>query len=200
LKVAQIECLQFRGPQTKPEDCDGAVDTAVIRITADNGQYGLGETDAPPHVIAALLAAPSAHVWSLSIRDLLIGENPLEVERLWDKVYDGTIYHGRRGLGIMLMSAIDNALHDLRGKALGLPVYEVLGGAARKEVHPYATLFPGLSQGRSWKEVAKHCLSLLESAISRGFRAVKMETLFDDLISDRQWVDFICQCRPDRRR
>jgi len=52
----------------------------------------------------------------MSIRALLLGENPLEVERLWDKVYEGTIYHARRGLGIMLMSAIDNALHDLRGK------------------------------------------------------------------------------------
>jgi hypothetical protein len=52
----------------------------------------------------------------MGIRDLLLGENPLDVERLWDKVYEGTIYHGRRGLGIMLMSAIDNALHDLRGK------------------------------------------------------------------------------------
>jgi len=46
-----------------------------------------------------LLKTPSAHIWSVSIRDLLLDENPIEVERLWDKVYEGTIYHGRRGLG-----------------------------------------------------------------------------------------------------
>ena len=195
MRITRIECLQFRAPQAKPGDCDGAVDTAVIRITADNGLFGLGETDAPPNAIAALLLAPSAHIWSLGIRDLLIGENPLEVERLWDKVYEGTIYHGRRGLGIMLMSAIDIALHDLRGKALGLPVCETLGGPARQNVLPYATLFPGMSQGRSWNDLARQCLSLMESAISQGFRAIKIETLFDDLISDRQWVDFIRECR-----
>src|SRR2546427_13052776 len=77
----------------------------------------------------------------------------LEVERLWDKVYDGTIYHGRRGLGIMLMSAIDNALHDLRGKLLGLPAYQLLGGKARDRITPYLTLFPSMPQGRSWEEM-----------------------------------------------
>ena len=195
MKIVRIECLQIRASQAAPDDCDGAVDTAVIRILADNGLWGIGETDAPPKAIAALLATPSAHIWSLSIRDLLIGENPLEVERLWDKVYEGTIYHGRRGLGIMLMSAIDIALHDLRGKALGLPVYQLLGGPARQSVLPYATLFPSMPRGRSWSEMVKISVGLLEAAISKGFKAIKMETLFYDLITDRQWVDFIWQCR-----
>ena len=84
VKIAKIECLQLRGPQFNAADCDGTVDTAVIRVTADNGVYGLGETDAPPNAIAALLEVPSAHIWSMSIRDLLLGENPLEVERPWD--------------------------------------------------------------------------------------------------------------------
>ncbi len=195
MKIDRIECLQIRSPQVAPDDCDGAVDTAVIRISADNGLWGIGETDAPPKAIAALLATPTAHIWSQSIRDLLIGENPLEVERLWDKVYEGTIYHGRRGLGIMLMSAIDIALHDLRGKALGLPVYQLLGGAARQSVLPYATLFPSMPRGRSWSEMVKISVGLLEAAIGKGFKAIKMETLFYDLITDRQWVDFIWQCR-----
>ncbi len=99
MKITSVECLQLRAPRVNPADCDGAVDTAVIRVWADNGLFGLGETDAPPNAIAALLQTPTAHIWSMGIRDLLIGENPLEVERLWDKVYEGTIYHGRRGLG-----------------------------------------------------------------------------------------------------
>jgi len=77
-----------------------------------------------------------------------MGKNAIEVERIW-KVYEGTIYHGRPGLGLMLMSALDNALHDLRGKLLGVPAYHLLGGAARNSVTPYATLFPGMPQGRS---------------------------------------------------
>jgi len=195
MKIAKIECLQIQSSQVTADDLDGAVDTAVIRISADNGLYGLGETDAPPTAIAALLATRSTHLWSLSIRDLLLGEDPLEVERLWEKVYEGTIYHGRRGLGIMLLSAIDLALHDLRGKALGLPAYRLLGGTIRKSIVPYATLFPSMPRNRSWAEMEKICVGLLEAALSKGFRAVKMETLFDDLITDRQWVDFIRKCR-----
>ena len=195
MKIQKIECLQLRSPLPNAADCDGTVDTAVIRVTADNGQYGIGETDAPPNAIAALLETPSAHIWSMSIRDLLLGEDPLAVERLWDKLYEGTIYHARRGLGIMLISAIDNALHDLRGKLLGSPAYQLLGGAARPKITPYATLFPSMPQGRSWPEMQQACLALMNKALTLGFRAVKMEMLFYDLVDDRQLVAFIHECR-----
>lgn len=195
MKIKKIECLQLRSPHVSPDDCDGAVDTAVIRITADNGAYGLGETDAPPNVIAALLETPTAHIWSRSVRDILLGQDPLEVEGLWNQLYEGTIYHSRRGLGVMLMSAIDIALHDLRGKLLGLPVYQILGGAGRPDVTPYATLFPSMPQGRSWAEMQTSCFSLIDKALALGFRAMKMETLFYDLVSDQELVRFIRECR-----
>lgn len=195
MKIAKIECLQLRSPHATPDDCDGAVDTAVIRITADNGVYGLGETDSPPNVIAALLETPTAHIWSRSISDILLGRNPLEVEALWDELYEGTIYHARRGLGIMLISAIDIALHDLRGKLLGVPVYQLLGGAVRQEVTPYATLFPSMPQGRSWAEMQANCFELIDKALGLGFRAMKMEMLFYDLVNDRELIKFIRECR-----
>src|SRR5262245_30799201 len=195
MQIAKIECLQIRSPQINPNDCDGAAETAIIRVTAENGMQGIGETDGPPNTIAALLETPTAHIWSRSIRDLLLGENALEVERLWDVIYEGTIYHGRRGLGILLLSAIDIALHDLRGKLLGMPAFSLLGGAARQSVMPYATLFPSMPQGRSWEEVHRNCVHLMEKALSLGFKAFKMEMLFDDLITDRQLVDFVHECR-----
>jgi len=195
MKITRIECLELRAPQANAADCDGAVDTAVIRVTASDGTFGLGETDAPPNAIAALLETPSAHIWSQGIRDLLIGEDPLDVERLWDKVYEGTIYHARRGLGIMLQSAIDNALHDLRGKALGCPAYRLLGGAARPLITPYVTLFQSMPQGRSWDEMRNCSLALMHQAVDAGFRAMKMEMLFYDLVDDRELVRFIHECR-----
>jgi L-rhamnonate dehydratase len=194
-KISRIECLQLRAPQVNPEDCDGAAETAVIRISADNGRFGLGEADAPPGVMAALLETPTAHIWSQGIRELLLGKSPLDLEQLWDAVYEGTIYHGRRGLGIMLMSAIDIALHDLRGKLLDLPVYQLLGGAVREKVTPYVTLFPSMPGGRSWAEMKESCIRLMEKAVDTGFRAVKMEMLFYDLVSDRQLVSFVHECR-----
>jgi len=195
VKIARIECLQLRSPHASPDDCDGAVDTAVIRVTADNGMYGVGETDAPPNAIAALLETPTAHIWSRSVRDILLAENPVEVEALWDKLYEGTIYHARRGLGIMLIAAIDIALHDLRGKLLGQPVYKLVGGAARPEVIPYATLFPSMPMGRPWAEMRAACIDLMKRAVDFGFRAMKMEMLFYDLVSDRELVKFIHECR-----
>ena len=196
MQIRRIECLELRAPRMNAaSDCDGAVDTAVIRITADDGNYGLGETDAPPNAIAALLETPSAHIWSQGIADLLLGENPLDVERLWNKVYEGTIYHARRGLGIMLQSAIDIALHDLRGKLLGLPVYRLLGGAARAAVTPYVTLFPSMPQGRGWAEMRECSIKLMHQAVEAGFRAMKMEMLFYDLVDDRELVRFIHECR-----
>jgi L-alanine-DL-glutamate epimerase-like enolase superfamily enzyme len=195
MKIAKIECLELRAPQTSPGDCDGAVDTAVIRVTADNGTYGLGETDAPPNAIAALLETGTAHIWSQGIRDLLIGENPLDVERLWDKVYEGTIYHGRRGMGILLLSAIDNALHDLRGKLMSQPVFRLLGGAARPAVTPYVTLFQSMPLGRSWPAMRQCSIALMNRAVEAGFRAMKMEMLFEDLVDDRELVRFIHECR-----
>lgn len=194
-KIQKIECLQLRSPHASPDDCDGAVDTAVIRVTADNGVCGIGETDAPPNVMAALLETPTAHIWSRSVSDILLGQNPVEVEALWEHLYEGTIYHGRRGLGIMLMSAIDVALHDLRGKLLGIPSYQALGGAVRAAITPYATLFPSMPLGRSWTEMQTSCFELIDKALALGFKAMKMEMLFYDLVDDRELVKFIRACR-----
>ena len=196
MKIKRIECLELRAPRANAAaDCDGAVDTAVIRVTAEDGTYGLGETDAPPNAIAALLETPSAHIWSQGIRDLLIGEDSVDVERLWDKVYEGTIYHARRGLGIMLLAALDNALHDLRGKLLGVPAYRLLGGAARPTITPYVTLFQSMPQGRPWSEMRECSIALMHRAVEAGFRAMKMEMLFYDLVDDRELIRFIHECR-----
>jgi L-alanine-DL-glutamate epimerase-like enolase superfamily enzyme len=123
---------------------DGAAENAVIPVTAEDQTYGIGET--------MLHRMPSLRCWKRPVPTsgagasdyLVLGENAIEVERIWNKVYEGTIYHGRLGLGIMLMSALDNALHDLRGKLLGVPAYQLLGGAARSSVTPYATLLPSM--------------------------------------------------------
>ncbi len=112
-------------------------------------------------------------------------------------------------LGIMLLSALDIALHDLRGKLLGLPSYRLLGGAARDSITPYATLFQSMPQGRSWQEMRECSLALMHRAVEAGFRAMKMEMLFYDLVDDRELVRFIHECRTiagdgrdfhDRRR
>ena len=67
--------------------------------------------------------------------------DPVEVTALWERLYEATIYPGRRGLGIHALSAIDIALHDLAGKQLDIPAYKLMGGA-RRPARPYCTIYP----------------------------------------------------------
>jgi L-alanine-DL-glutamate epimerase-like enolase superfamily enzyme len=195
VRIVRIECLQIEARERNPGELDPSSHTAVIRITSEDGTSGIGETDAPPALVAAMLSMPSLHPLSMGIRDLLIGENPLEIDRLWEKCYEGTIYHGRRGLVISLLSAIDLALHDLRGKLLNAPVYQLVGGVARSCITPYATLFAGMPDQRSLSDLLECSRRLLDRALEKNFRAVKMETLFGDLMTDLQLVEFVHECR-----
>jgi len=70
---------------------------------------------------------PTAHLWSRNATEILMGADPVETAGLWQKIYEGTFWPGRRGLGIHALSAIDIALHDLAGKQLGLPVLQADG-------------------------------------------------------------------------
>jgi L-rhamnonate dehydratase len=90
---------------------------------------------------------------------ILIGENPHSVERIWDKMYRQAI-HGRKGQTMMAISAVDLALWDLKGKLLGAPVYELLGGPTRSEIRAYASMLgysiqPELAAQRAQEVVAQ---------------------------------------------
>ena len=193
--IADVEVIPIVTPAVNAADCDGSADTVVVRITDEHGRTGIGEADAPADLIQAFVRQPTLHVWSQSPRDLLIGADPFELTALYDRLYDATLYPGRRGLGIHALSAIDMALHDLVGKQLDRPVYQLLGGARRESLFPYATIFPGMPQGRSLAELIGEIGRLVRIALGAGFRAVKIEVLFYDLVSDRELVGAIHDCR-----
>src|SRR5262249_5337880 len=149
-KICQVEVLPVAMPaEGLPWSANGRIDTVIVRITDVAGRVGIGECDAPPGVVKAFLEMPSAHPWSRNMTDLLVGSDPLETTALWERLYDATLYPGRRGLGIHALSAVDIALHDLAAQQIGQPVYKLLGGARRAFLCPYATIFPGLAADRS---------------------------------------------------
>jgi L-alanine-DL-glutamate epimerase-like enolase superfamily enzyme len=111
------------------------------------------------------------------------------------ELYAATIYHGRRGLGVHALSAVDVALHDLAGKQVGRPAYELLGGPCRHAVTPYATIWPGGVRGRTIGELMDAIGAGVERALAMGFRAVKVEVVFGDLVSDRELVRCIHEAR-----
>lgn len=193
--IAEVDALALRTPTVDPDDLDGSSETVVVRIVDEEGRVGIGEADAPAVVIRELVRMEDVHAWSRGLGNVLVGRDPVQVGALIDELYGATIYHGRRGLGIHAISAIDIALHDLAGKQLGRPAYHLLGGARRDAVRPYATVYPGGVEGRTIGAMMDAIAGSFELALARGFRAVKMEVIFGDLVTDRELVGCIQEGR-----
>jgi L-rhamnonate dehydratase len=167
MRITDVEAIVLRQPALNEGIADGSQDDLVIRISTDAGIVGVGEVDSAPEVVKAAIDAPASHAIATGLRHVLLGADPLDVEALWHKMYHAAIYFGRRGVALHALSGIDIALWDIKGKALGKPVHELLGGAKRSRVRAYAsTLMP-----ETEAETARHVASLIEGY---GFTAVKL--------------------------
>jgi galactonate dehydratase len=100
-----------------------------IKITSDEGVSGYGEATVPymPQATAAMIA---------DLRGYLVGEDPFRIEYLWQSLFRDLFMRGGP-VHMAAISGIDMALYDLKGKALGVPVYELLGGLVRDKVRLY---------------------------------------------------------------
>ena len=164
MKIIDVEAIILALPEIK-ERTDGTQDTLIVRVTTDEGIVGIGEVDSSPWVIKAIIEAPKSHTLCRGLKEIVIGENPFEISRIWEKMYQGSIYYGRRGAAIQAMSGIDMALWDILGKATGKPVYEMLGACYRKEIRAYASSLFGESLQETGDMARKY--------IDHGFTAVK---------------------------
>jgi len=172
LRITDVRCHALLAPDFDPAFTSSAQDSFVVVIETDGGVSGVGECDANPWMAKACVEAPGTHTMGLSIRDMLIGENPFEIGRIWEKLYLGTAMNGRRGMVVHAMSAVDMALWDLCGKAVGKPVHALLGGATRDHVVPYASLQPA---GDSFEHYRDALVDSALKAKALGFKAVKSE-------------------------
>ncbi len=166
MKIIDVEAVVLRQTAVNEGIADGSQDDLVILVHTDEGITGIGEVDSAPDAVAALVNAPASHAIANSLRELLIGEDPLDVERLWDKMYRGVIYIGRRGIAIHAISGVDIALWDIKGKALGKPVCELIGTPRHERIRAYASrLMPDTTE-----EVTEAVAELRD----QGFTAVKL--------------------------
>ena len=141
MKITDIEVIGLRVPPIG-EPCEWGEDAIIVKVHTDEGIVGIGETDSSPAVIRSFIETPHSHSTSMGLKEILLGENPLEIERLWNKMYSASNYIGRRGAGIHAMSAIDIALWDIAGQYYGVPVHMLLGGKYRDKIGLTAPLFP----------------------------------------------------------
>jgi len=193
--IATVEALIVAVPAVGNAFADGEEETLLVRITDENGTYGIGESVCTPKVIQAMVEQETIHFWSQGITDLLLGADPIEARALYDRIYHGSFYHGRRGTFIQAMSAVDIALWDLAGKQLGLPVYKLLGGARTDRIRPYATCYPGDIYDGPMTPIVDEIARQAEIALDQGITAIKVPVLFGTDTTDKQIVEFTRQCR-----
>ena len=172
MKITQVEPILLRGEQAYRATAGGeeASDNGdwqlIVRVVTDAGLTGWADVETlAPAAVAVIAGQGMAVLGFKTLSELLIGENPLDVEPLWDRMYIGSAYYGRRGLAMQCMSAIDNCLWSIRAQAAGLPLARLLGGRRRDSIMAYAsTLFRETPDGMS--EAAR-------GYVEKGFRAVK---------------------------
>jgi L-rhamnonate dehydratase len=172
MRITEVEPILLRGEQQyrATAGSDEATDNGdwqlLIRVATDAGLTGWADVETLAPAAVAIIAGKGMSVMGFrTLAELLIGEDPLEVERLWDKLYVGSAYYGRRGIAMQCISAIDNCLWSIRAQAAGVSLARLLGARRRDRIFAYAsTLF------RETPEAMAHAA---RGYVERGFRAVK---------------------------
>ncbi len=162
--------------------------TAICVVETDAGIEGYGEAfyfGGPSSIVALMM--------DQAFGPLIIGADPLDTSVLWDKLYNWTRDQGQKGITISALSAIDIALWDIKGKALGLPVYKLLGGAYRTKAKAYAT---GLYEPQNVPSIVE---ALVEEALgykAQGFQGMKLKIGYD-LKTDARYVQALREAIGD---
>ncbi|NOJ42037.1 mandelate racemase/muconate lactonizing enzyme family protein [Bradyrhizobium australiense] len=137
----------------------------LVEVETEDGLTGWGECYGPARITAAAVS---------SVAPLLVGEDPLRTDFLWQKVYSALRDHGQKGVVIEALSGIDIALWDIKGKRFGVPVHQLLGGASRSQVQAYAT---GLYRRKSGDPL-RYLPDEAAGYVADGFKAVKLKVGF----------------------
>ncbi len=136
-----------------------------VQVHTDNGLIGLGETFYIPGAVASVIHDVAAPV--------LLGEDPLDLERHWHALFHITNYYGYAGAEMRAISALDIALWDIAGQAAGQPVYNLIGGRVRDRIRTYNTCASYGTQD-DYNGFLHHAGELAQSLLSEGITAMKI--------------------------
>jgi galactonate dehydratase len=141
----------------------GTRNQLLVKVETDEGVFGWGESGLSGRERAVIGAVEH-------YREFLLGRDPFAIGALWQEMYRSQYFEGGRVLTAAI-SAIDVALHDVKGKALGVPVYELLGGRQRAQVPTFATTRSPCGPG-----VVEEALALRDL----GWQAIRLSPASDD--------------------
>ncbi|MDQ0338109.1 L-alanine-DL-glutamate epimerase-like enolase superfamily enzyme [Caldalkalibacillus uzonensis] len=166
MRITKIETLQLK---EHPREL-------WVQIHTDEGIVGLGETNAKPAPVQELIHSLCA--------ELLLGQDPRNIDHIWHTFYRVFNHHGSSGAEMRALSAIDIALWDILGKVLGQPVYRLLGGASREKIKVYNTCV-GYMRYNDRDRFLKEPEKLAEELLKKGISVMKIWP-FDELSRDFQ--------------
>jgi D-galactarolactone cycloisomerase len=166
--------------------------TALCVVSTDEGLQGLGEAfyfGGPATIVAQMMEG--------AFGPLIVGQDPLDTSVLWDRLYNWTRDQGQKGVTISALSAIDIALWDIKGQALGLPVYKLLGGAYRDRARVYATgLYEPQARASTRASIEEALVEEALGYVREGFKGLKLKVGYD-LQTDVRYVRAIRQAIGD---
>ncbi len=140
-----------------------------VKLYTDSGVTGIGESSIERHEQAVVGALES-------FRDFLVGKDPFQIEYLWNTIYKETFWHGQL-IVLTALSGVEQALWDIKGKALGVPVYELLGGKLRDRVRAYVNAWAfrkvvtEITPEDTPESVARNAAEM----VAKGFTAMKWD-------------------------
>jgi len=172
MRITAVDPILLKGRETyhasasASEATDNGDWQLIIKVSTDEGLIGWADVETLGPAAVAIIAGQGMSILGFrTLGELLLGENPLDTDRLWDKLYIGSAYYGRRGIAMQCISAIDNALWSIRSQASGMALATLLGGRRRDSVLAYAsTLF---------RETPEGMADAARAYVERGFHAVK---------------------------
>lgn len=181
MKITSVDVIKVL--DGRPSVAGIAWNPICVRINTDEGISGFGE--------AGLCYGNANHAafgCCVDFGELIIGMDPMRIEAIWDKLHRSTFW-GMGGGGVIFsaMSAIDIACWDIKGKALGVPVYQLLGGKTNDKLRAYASQIQcdwgkechNLSYPEEYAEAAR-------KAMAEGYTAVKVDPVGFNM--NRQWM------------
>ncbi len=160
LRIAPTAIISLESPLIDSMHHVESFRTSVVEIVTDEGITGIA-----PFGFYGFEATKA--IIETELKPEILGENPLNHERIWEKMYWRTVYWGRKGVAVYAMGVIDTAIWDLKGKILNAPCFRLLGGFTNV-VDAYRT---GIDLGLSESELVKFHLN----SVDKGFQAVKMK-------------------------
>jgi D-arabinonate dehydratase len=187
LKIASVRALTVDVPMERPIVMGpiryASREYVVVEVTTDDGLSGIG--------FGMSRNSPVAAIIDRNIAPLILGEDPRDTERLWHRVYDANLIIGQRGIFMRAMSAVDIALWDLKGKALGVPLWRLLGGYRTRVAAQVAGVYPNddVTLDALAEEVADY--------VDRGYRIIKIAAGTID--EDTERLRVARQAAPDTR-